>query len=72
MGSVKGGGPVLATALAVIGYPVVAVGSLATAIGITVATEDAKAGLTAGAAVATGGTALVTKAIVVAAAAPTP
>ncbi len=69
---VKGGGPILATALAVIGYPAVAVASLGTAIGITVATGDPKAGLTAGAAIATGGTAVVTKAIVVAAAAPTP
>ena len=71
-GELKGGGGILATAIAVVGYPVVGVAAVATAIGVTVTTLNPLAGLAAGGGVATAGTAAVTQVVIIAAAAPTP
>ena len=71
-GELKGGGPGLSALIAIVGYPVVGVAAVASAIGVTIATMDIGAGLTTGGTVATGGCIAVTYAVVAAAGAPTP
>lgn len=69
-GRIKGGGPWLATLVAVVGYPVVAVSALgATIASIPVAGPGCFA---VGLGVAASGTALVTKGVIVAAVTPAP
>ena len=71
-GQLKGGGGLFAAVVALVGYPLVGVASVATAISVSVSTMDIGAGLTAGGIVATSGCAAVTYAVVATAATPTP
>jgi hypothetical protein len=69
-GELKGSGPWLATAIAVIGYPVVGVSAIAATIASIPAAGPAC--FAVGWGVAAAGTALVTKGVIVAAVVPTP
>jgi hypothetical protein len=68
-GTIKGGGPWLATAIAVVGFPTVGVAAFATLITTIPSGPGAFA---AAGAVALGGCAAVTKAVIVASVTPTP
>ena len=69
---VKGGGPILATAIGIIGYSTAAIGSLFVAVNTAITTGDAKAAISAGATLVTQGATAVTGAVIAAAISPVP